>query len=263
MISVEGAVKRYGGTVAVDHLSLEIPAGRIFGLLGPNGAGKTTLLRMMMGLIPPDAGRIRLFEGLAPGSSAAIRRIGYMPQHLALYESLTVQENVAFFGRLYGMKSADIGARTREVLERVDLWERRDTPARELSGGMMRRAMLASAVVHGPRLLILDEPTAGVDPLLRLSFWDWFSRLADEGTTLLITTHHISEAIRCQEVVFQRSGRVLDRGEPGALMRRYGTSDLEAAFVAATAWQDEAAAAEPKAPVNTKPARIRKTRRPR
>jgi ABC-2 type transport system ATP-binding protein len=239
MISIQGVTKRYGrrhgGPVAVDDLSLEIPAGRIFGLLGPNGAGKTTLLRMTMGLLAPDAGRIRLFEDLAPGSPACIPRIGYMPQNLALYESLTVAENVAFFGRLYGMERDVIGARAREVLERVDLWERRDTRAGELSGGTMRRAMLASAAVHGPELLILDEPTAGVDPLLRLSFWDWFARMADEGTTLLITTHHISEAVRCEEVIFQRAGRVLDRGAPTALMSQYGVDDLEAAFVAATA----------------------------
>ena len=243
MISIQGVTKQYarrrGGPVAVDDLSLEIPAGRIFGLLGPNGAGKTTLLRMMMGLLVPDSGRIRLFEDLAPGSPASIPRIGYMPQNLALYESLTVAENVAFFGRLYGMDRAAIGARTRDVLERVDLWARRDTPAGDLSGGMMRRAMLASAAVHKPQLLILDEPTAGVDPLLRLSFWDWFSRLADEGTTLLITTHHISEAVRCQEVIFLRTGRMLDRGVPQALMTRYGTHDLEAAFVAATGTRDE------------------------
>ncbi len=256
MISVEGVVKRYGkpdspsgaktgkrhsGTVAVDQLTLHIPAGRIFGLLGPNGAGKTTLLRMIMGLIAPDAGQIRLFEGLEPGADACIRRMGYMPQNLALYESLTVEENVVFFGQLYGMPRDTLATRTREVLEQVDLWERRDTPAGELSGGMMRRAMLASAVVHGPQLLILDEPTAGVDPLLRISFWEWFGRLADEGTTLLITTHHISEAVRCQEVIFQRAGRVLDRGVPAALMERYKATDLEAAFVAATEGVQEGA----------------------
>ena len=245
MISVEGVVKRYGAMVAVDRLSMEIPAGRIFGLLGPNGAGKTTLLRMMMGLIVPDAGRIRLFEGLEPGSPAAIRRIGYLPQQLALYESLTVRENVAFFARLYRMSGERIVERTREVLERVELWERRDEPAGKLSGGLLRRAMLASAVVHAPRLLILDEPTAGVDPLLRLKFWDWFSALADEGATLLITTHHIAEADRCQEVVFQHAGRVLDRGAPAALMERYGVRDLEAAFIAATARKDGAAAPGP------------------
>ena len=242
MIRVDGAVKRYGSRVAVDHLSMHIPAGRVFGILGPNGAGKTTLLRMIMGLLHPDEGRIRVFEELVPGERGAIRRIGYMPQHLALYESLTVRENVAFFGRLYGLRGSELARRTEEMLERVDLWERRNTPASQLSGGMARRAMLASAVVHGPQLLILDEPTAGVDPLLRLRFWDWFAWLADEGTTLLITTHHISEAAGCQEVMFQRSGRILDRGEPHEVIRRYGASDLESAFVAATTQLDESPA---------------------
>jgi ABC-2 type transport system ATP-binding protein len=235
MIQVENVVKRYGARVAVDGLSLAIPAGRTFGILGPNGAGKTTLLRMVMGLLHPDEGRIRLFENLAPGHRDAIGRIGYMPQHVALYESLTVRENVEFFGRLYGLRGTDLARRTADALERVALSERRDTRAGELSGGMLRRAMLASAVVHSPRLLILDEPTAGVDPLLRLRFWDWFASLADEGTTIIVTTHHISEAAGCQEVIFQRAGTVLDRGEPHALIARYGATDLEAAFVAATA----------------------------
>lgn len=234
MISLDRVVKVYGGRRVIDRLSLDIPRGHIFGLLGPNGAGKTTLLRMIMGLVRPDAGTVTLFGGEAPGSDAAVRRIGYMPQGLALYEGLSIQENLMFFGRLYGVPDDELLRRSETVLRQVELLDRRESRVADLSGGMMRRAMLASAVIHHPALLILDEPTAGVDPLLRNKFWDWFTQLADGGTTLLITTHHISEADRCQEVVFQRFGRILSRGRPQDLLAHYGAADLEHAFVTAT-----------------------------
>jgi ABC-2 type transport system ATP-binding protein len=234
MIDLRGVSKAYRGVPALRDLSLRVPAGSVFGLLGPNGAGKTTLLRLVMGMLRPDAGALSLFEGLAPGAREAVRRIGYMPQQLALYEGLSVGENVAFFGRLYGLGGGTLRRRVDEVIGRVRLEHRRDSLAGTLSGGMMRRAMLASALVHEPRLLILDEPTAGVDPLLRIQFWDWFDQLACEGVTLLITTHHIAEAARCREVLFLREGRLLEQGRPEALIARYGAADLEAAFVEAT-----------------------------
>jgi ABC-2 type transport system ATP-binding protein len=234
MIEIEHVRKAYKTHVALDDLTLSIPEGRIFGLLGPNGAGKTTLLRLIMGVLRADAGRITLFEGLQPGTAEATRQIGYMPQELALYEGLSVRENILFFGRMYGLGGPALQARTDEVLERVELSERGDSLAGTLSGGMMRRAMLASALVHGPRLLILDEPTAGVDPLLRLRFWEWFNQLASEGITVLVTTHHISEAGRGAEVLFLREGRILERGRPEELIARYHAKDLEDAFVQAT-----------------------------
>ncbi|HEX9844554.1 MAG TPA: ABC transporter ATP-binding protein, partial [bacterium] len=217
MIEMEHVRKVYDGHTALDDLTLSVPEGRIFGLLGPNGAGKTTLLRLIMGVLRPDAGTITLFGEYAPGVPAATRQIGYMPQQLALYEGLSVRENVLFFGRMYGLGGAVLQARADEVLERVELRERQSSLAGTLSGGMMRRAMLASALVHGPRLLILDEPTAGVDPLLRLRFWEWFRQLAAEGITVLVTTHHISEAGQGSEVLFLREGRILERGRPEEL----------------------------------------------
>lgn len=234
MIELQHVRKAYHGRVALDDLTLTIPEGRIFGLLGPNGAGKTTLLRLIMGVLRPDAGTITLFDGLTPGHTEATRQIGYMPQQLALYEGLSVRENVLFFGRMYGLGGTDLQGRADEVLDRVDLLERQDSLAGTLSGGMMRRAMLASALVHRPRLLILDEPTAGVDPLLRLRFWEWFRQLAAEGITVLVTTHHISEAGQGGEVLFLREGRILERGRPDELIARYAASDLEGAFVQAT-----------------------------
>jgi ABC-type multidrug transport system ATPase subunit len=234
MIEIEHLRKSYRGRPALHDLTLSIPEGRIFGLLGPNGAGKTTLLRLVMGLLRPDAGRIVLFGGLAPGSPAATRQIGYMPQQLALYEGLSVRENVRFYGHMYGLRGAELRARAQEVIARVELAARQHSLAGALSGGLMRRAMLASALVHRPRLLILDEPTAGVDPLLRLRFWEWFRRLAAEGITVLVTTHHISEASQGDEVLFLREGRILERGRPAELIARYAAADLEAAFVQAT-----------------------------
>ena len=234
MIAIEQVRKSFRGRPALHDLTLSIPAGSTFGLLGPNGAGKTTLLRLIMGVLRPDAGRIRLFGDGRPGAPDVTRRVGYMPQELALYEGLTVAENVAFFGRMYGLGGADLRAQVDEVLARVELTERRDSLAGALSGGMMRRAMLASVLVHRPRLLILDEPTAGVDPLLRLRFWEWFRALAQDGVTLLVTTHHISEAGQCASVLFLREGQILEQGPPGPLIERYGARDLEDAFVRAT-----------------------------
>ena len=234
MIVLDGVTKRFGTHLAVDRLSLEIPGKRIIGLLGPNGAGKTTLLRMLMGVLTPEAGRIELFGRYAPGEMAATRLIGYMPQQLAIYEGLSLRENVHFFGRLYGVEQSSLVTRCEEVLRRVELDARGDDIALSLSGGMLRRVMLATALIHKPQLLILDEPTAGVDPVLRLHFWAWFKDLCAEGTTILVTTHHISEAGQCDEVFFLRSGTLLERGTPAELNARYGVNDLEAAFVQAT-----------------------------
>lgn len=234
MLSISQLTKRLGNREAIKQLQLEIPAGEVFGLLGPNGAGKTTLLRLVMGLLQPDQGSIRLFDGQRPGSDAARRHIGYMPQQLAVYPGLTVWENILFYGRIYGMDNSRLQARAAEVLQMVELDARRDDVVATLSGGMTRRAMLATALVHRPRLLILDEPTAGVDPLLRIRFWEWFRQMVQGGTSIIVTTHNISEASHCDNVVFLRDGEKIEEGTPQALMARYGCSNLEAAFVAAT-----------------------------
>lgn len=245
MIALDQLSKSFGGRPVLHPLTLTIPQGRIFGLLGPNGAGKSTLLRIIMGLLKPDAGRVVLFGNLAPGDAEAARRIGYMPQQLALYEDLSARQNVRFFGRMYGMRGAALTARTDEVLERVALTAEAERPVRNLSGGMQHRVMLATALVHQPSLLILDEPTTGVDPSLRLRFWEWFEGLSREGASILVTTHHIAEAVHCQEVLFLREGSLLERGTPQALIERYGVSDLEAAFVQATRAREDQGALQP------------------
>jgi ABC-2 type transport system ATP-binding protein len=234
ILKVENVTKRFGNLTAVDRLTLDVPAGMTFGLLGPNGAGKTTLLRMATGLIQPTEGKLTLFDGLEPTDIRSRSLIGYMPQNLAVYPGLTVKENIGFFGRLYGLRGDELEHRIEEMLRLTDLEEKRNVPVVNLSGGMARRVLLATALVHTPELLILDEPTAGVDPLLRIKIWELLRRLNREGTSILITTHHISEAEECGEVIFLRDGRLLDRGTPKNIMSKYSTENLESAFVKAT-----------------------------
>ncbi|MBU3917617.1 ABC transporter ATP-binding protein [bacterium] len=234
MLRLDHVSKKFGSYSAINDLDLEIAEGLIFGLLGPNGAGKTTLLRMIMGLIPPTSGKISLFDSYSPTDKTARGKIGYMPQQLAIYPGLTVSENILFFGRLYNVPGQELRQRTAEILELVNLAENKNTLVSNLSGGMIRRTMLATTLIHRPTLLILDEPTAGVDPALRIKFWNWFQLLASQGTSILITTHHIAEASRCHDVVFLRKGKLLEKGSPQDLMTRYQAKDLEEAFVKAT-----------------------------
>ncbi len=233
MLILNQVTKQFGKFMAVDHLELNIPEGLIFGLLGPNGAGKTTLLRMVMGLIRPTSGSITLFDRYTPTDSAVREKIGYMPQQQAIYPGLSVLENILFFGRLYNSRDKKMKQRADEIIEMIELSKQRDKQVSNLSGGMIRRAMLATTLIHRPLLVILDEPTAGVDPSLRIKFWHWFQELARAGTSIIITTHHISEAVRCDQVVFLREGKILEKGTPDALMKSYQVSDLEEAFVKA------------------------------
>ncbi len=234
MLNINQLSKHFDHTPVIEKLQLDIAEGEVFGLLGPNGAGKTTLIRLIMGLLKPDVGDIRLFDHYRPGAIEARRQIGYMPQQLSIYPGLSVLENVLFFGRIYQMDNHELQRRAIEVLQMVELEHRKDDQVGTLSGGMIRRVMLATALVHKPRLLILDEPTAGVDPLLRIKFWDWFGQMVTAGTSIIVTTHNISEAEHCGNVVFLRNGEKLEQGSPQHLMEHYQSDNLEAAFVAAT-----------------------------
>ncbi|MCW8887548.1 MAG: ABC transporter ATP-binding protein [Gammaproteobacteria bacterium] len=233
MLEINDLTKRLGKTQVLDDLSLFLDEGKIIGLLGPNGAGKTTLIRLIMGLLQPTSGEIHLFRKYLPGEYEARNQIGYMPQQLAIYSGLTVLENILFYGRMYRVDESILQQRADEILHEVDLDRWRDRLVSELSGGMVRRVMLATAMVHKPRLLILDEPTAGVDPLLRIQFWDWFRRLVEEGTSIIVTTHNIAEAGRCDQAIFLRRGIILENSAPDQLIEKYGCKDLEEAFVAA------------------------------
>jgi ABC-2 type transport system ATP-binding protein len=222
-----GLRKRFGEIHAVDGIDLALEPGRIYGLLGPNGSGKTTLIRLLTGLARATGGEARILGTKMP-SRAALARIGYMPQAEAIYPDLSVGENLAFFARLEGhADKAAIDA----VLDLVELRERKGTPALQLSGGMRRRLSLACTLVHDPKVLFLDEPTVGVDPALRVQFWTHFRRLAASGTTILVASHVMDEADRCDELVFVRDGKVIGRGTGAELRANAGTDNLETAFL--------------------------------
>jgi ABC-2 type transport system ATP-binding protein len=222
-----GLRKTFGEIHAVDGIDLALSPGRIYGLLGPNGSGKTTLIRLLSGLARATGGEARILGTRMP-SRTALASIGYMPQAEAIYPELSVGENLGFFARLEG--HADKTAIDR-VLDLVELKGRKGTPALELSGGMRRRLSLACTLVHEPKVLFLDEPTVGVDPLLRVQFWARFRELADSGTTIIVSSHVMDEADRCDELLFVRAGHVIARGTGDQLRQQAGTDNLEEAFL--------------------------------
>ena len=229
-IDVKGLSKSYAGRKVVDNVDLQVTAGRIVGFLGPNGSGKTTSLRMLCGLLTPDAGKGRVL-GLDFRRQAADvkRQVGYMTQKFGLYEDLSIRENLDFIARLFSMpdrRQAVDGA-----LARLGLTTRERQLAGSLSGGWKQRLALAACLLHRPRLLLLDEPTAGVDPKARREFWDQLHDLAQEGITVLVSTHYMDEAQRCDELVYIAYGRVLARGTAASVIAGAGAHDLEDAFV--------------------------------
>lgn len=228
VIEAENLRKQFGALRAVDGLDLRVAAGEIYGLLGPNGSGKTTLIRLITGLLRPTEGRITVLNQPMP-HKAVLAQIGYMTQASALYEDLTIRENVAFFAQMCGRGSD--GERVAEVIDLVDLSDRADSLVRTLSGGMKQRASLACALAHAPRLLLLDEPTVGVDPQLRAIFWTYFRRLADEGVTLVVSSHVMDEAERCDRLGFIRQGKLLAEGTAVSLRQQSNTPTLEEAFL--------------------------------
>jgi ABC-2 type transport system ATP-binding protein len=219
--------KAFGAIRAVDGVTFELARGRIYGLLGPNGSGKTTLIRLLTGLTRATSGRAEVLGTQMP-SRAALALIGYMTQSDGIYPALTVGENAAFFGALYGVRGS---VPARDTLELVDLADRSKSVAGTLSGGQRRRLSLACALIHRPPVLFLDEPTVGIDPLLRVQFWAHFRRLADAGTTIVVSSHVMDEADRCDELLFVRSGKVIARGSGAELRARAATTDLEQAFL--------------------------------
>jgi len=211
----------------VDQIDLTVPRGTILGIIGPSGAGKTTTIRMLTGALNPTTGDVRVL-GVEPRrfSRRDRERIGYMPQLFTLYEDLTAGENVDFVASLFGLLWRKRRRRVQEVLKVVGLWDARKQQAGKLSGGMQRRLELACALVHEPTLIILDEPTAGIDPLLRGTIWDELHRLRDAGATLLVTTQHISEAEECDSVALIVGGRIVALAAPDALRRMATNGDL-------------------------------------
>jgi ABC-2 type transport system ATP-binding protein len=214
-IDVRGLTRRFGRFVAVDNLSFTVDRGEVFGFLGSNGAGKSTTIRMLCGLLAPSAGTA-LVDGIdvARQPEQVKQRIGYMSQRFSLYELLTVDQNIRFFGGIYGLEGARLAARRAFVLEMAGLAGRERTLARDLSGGWRQRLALGCAVLHEPPILFLDEPTGGVDPLARRRFWRLIDELSQSGVTVLVTTHYLDEAERCHRVALIHAGRLAALGSP-------------------------------------------------
>ena len=235
-LQIDGLAKRYAtGVEALRGVSLEIAPGELFGLLGPNGAGKSTLIHCTTGLAQPTGGTISVFGHDAIGGDYAEARqaVGLAPQELNLDWFLTVEETLDYHAGYFGMPKRERRERTRELLETFSLTEKADERTRTLSGGMKRRLILARAMMHRPRLLILDEPTAGVDVELRLELWHYVQRINQEGTTILLTTHYIEEAEQlCDRIAFINEGQIVGEGSSDELAARYGVANLEDAYLA-------------------------------
>jgi ABC-2 type transport system ATP-binding protein len=221
VVETDRLSRRFGELVAVRDVTLKVARGEIFGVLGPNGAGKSTTIRMLCGILDPTSGggTVVGFD-IVREAERIKQRIGYMTQRFSLYDDLSVEENVSFYAGIYGVPFSRRKARVEAVLERARLVARRRQLAGTLSGGWKQRVALASATIHEPPLLFLDEPTAGVDPVSRRDFWEEIHRLADEGTTILLTTHYMDEAERCHRLAFIFRGSVLDSGTPGEVVER-------------------------------------------
>jgi ABC-2 type transport system ATP-binding protein len=215
-----------GGRVVLPELSLEIARGRVTGLLGPSGSGKTTLMRAVVGVQIVESGRVEVL-GVAAGSPELRRRVGYVTQAPSVYSDLTVRENLTYFARVLAAPSS----RVDEAISTVGLEGHADQVVRTVSGGEGSRVSLAAALLGHPELLVLDEPTVGLDPVLRRDLWEAFRRLAAGGTTLLVSSHVMDEAERCDDLVLLREGRIVASETPGALRERTGERDLEAAFL--------------------------------
>jgi ABC-2 type transport system ATP-binding protein len=224
--------KRYDdGTLALDHLDLEVPSGRFFGLLGPNGAGKTTLISAVCNLVRMTGGEIRVF-GLPARSMEARSLIGIAEQEPNLDRFLTVRETLLYHGGYYGLAREESIARAEQMIDIFDLRSKRDVRAPKLSGGMRRRLLLARALLHDPRLVILDEPTAGVDIELRHELWRYIRRLHEQGTTIVLTTHYLEEAeALCEEIALISQGQIVARDSALGLKRRYDAETLEQVYL--------------------------------
>ena len=224
-VDVQGVHKKFGALKALDGATLQVRQGEIYGLLGPNGAGKTTLIRAIVGLLAPDSGTVTVLGRRMPNLDV-LRGVGYMTQQAALYPGLSVEENVRFFAAINGVEDG-----VKEALDLVELWDRRRSVVSELSGGMRQRCSLACALVHKPKLLMLDEPTVGIDPQLRVQFWEDFRRMAAAGITLVVSSHVMDEAERCQRLGLIQYGRLLAEGTPSEIREKAGTQNLEQAFL--------------------------------
>lgn len=229
-IALSNIQHNYGKEVVLKEVELTIPRGQLFGLLGPSGSGKTTLVKIMIGLLNPTNGTVTIDNNKMP-SLKQMQHIGYMAQSDALYSELTAKENLEFFASIYGIPKKERKQRVNEAAEIVNLTDHLKKPLDNYSGGMKRRMSLAAALLHKPSLLILDEPTVGIDPVLRASIWKDLRKLQEQGTTIVITTHVMDEAEKCDNLALLRDGYVIAQGSPNDLKQTSKTGPLEDAFL--------------------------------
>jgi ABC-2 type transport system ATP-binding protein len=218
-ISARELTRVFGRLTAVDHVTLDIPRAQIYGFLGPNGSGKSTTIRMMCGLLIPTSGTVSVLGHSVPREAEQLRRkVGYMTQRFSLWEDLTVEENLDFMGRIFGLAATQRAQRIQQRLDEYHLADRRSQRAGTMSGGQKQRLALAAATLHEPELLLLDEPTSAVDPQSRRDFWESLFELVDRGTTILVSTHYMDEAERCHGIAILDRGRLMAEGSPRELM---------------------------------------------
>ncbi len=232
VIVLDQIQKHYGDLKAVKDISLKIEQGEIYGLLGPNGAGKSTTIKMICGVVKPTAGKgYVLGYDVYKNSNEIKNSIGYMSQKFSLYEDLTVMENIVFFANIYGINRLETKERIMQIVEMAGLVGREKQLTKNLSGGWKQRLALGCAIIHKPKLLILDEPTAGVDPVSRRLFWEMLFELSKQGITILVTTHYMDEAQSCDRVGFVFSGTKLTEGTPEGIIESYKAKNLEDVFI--------------------------------
>jgi len=231
-IEVRGLTRRFGTFTAVDAISFDVAAGEVFGFLGANGAGKTTAIRMLIGLLAPSGGSARVagFD-VATQAEQVKRNIGYMSQRFSLYEDLTVRENITLYGGIYGLTDQAIADRTASLVERLDLGRDLDTRVKSIPLGWKQKLAFSVAVIHDPRVVFLDEPTGGVDPITRRQFWELIYSTAGQGTTVFVTTHYMDEAEYCDRVSIMVDGRIAALGTPAELKTRFASTSIDDVFV--------------------------------
>lgn len=232
VIKVENLTKKFGNYTAVNNISFSIPKGTIFGFLGPNGSGKSTTIRMLCGVLTPTSGKVFVMgKDVTEETEAVKQSLGYMSQRFGLYEDLTVDENLDFYAGVYGLSKNTISERKKELIAMANLTGKEKSLAGTLSGGWKQRLALGCALIHKPKLLILDEPTAGVDPVSRRMFWEIIHSLARQGITILVTTHYMDEAESCDTVGFIFNGELVNLASPQQLMKQEGVKNLEDIFI--------------------------------
>ncbi|MCM3747746.1 ABC transporter ATP-binding protein [Paenibacillus pasadenensis] len=228
--SLDSVTRLLGGKTVLHELSLQLRRGELLGLLGPSGSGKTTLVKLLTGMSRPDSGTVTMLGRSMPERNVLLR-CGYMAQNDALYTELSARDNLVFFGSLYGLSGARLKERIDAVMKLTDLESHLRKRVSAYSGGMKRRLSLAIALLHEPELLLLDEPTVGIDPALRRIIWQELLRLRDSGVSILLTTHAMDEAQKCDRIAFIRDGRLTAQGSPAELLERSGAADIEEAFI--------------------------------